>query len=939
MKNILKKILIFSIFLVFLSGENMNFANSIYFISAQNVKNNSDTLLTNQFNRAYQFLRNGEYSYSEQSFRNALQTIELGEVQDDNMIYRTYVNFGVLLNRIGKRKEATKFYDLAEQFTIENFGTNNQKLVPIYVNKGNIYNSEEDVFKAQSYYEKALAIIGDNNSRYLSHIYNNLGSNNYRKKNYKTAIYYYQKSLKIKSGNKSITYCGLANCYKVIGNYNKAEKYFKLSISNVKNTFGEDYYLLGDYYLNYAVFLDHLNEHDRALKNLNLAYEVYIKNYGFKHTDTALCLKNLGDWYSSTKKDYPQALEYYQKAILSEIDKFEDTDIYQNPSIDIIDPQISIVRILKTKAKALKSLYLHSSKINDLVFSLKSFDLCLDIIDKIRIAYLDEESKFALSENERDTYTQAIEIAVELYKKTGDDKYKEKAFKYAERSKSASLTSSLNEVNAKNFGGIPQDLQDQEIQLRKEIAEFREKVYEERKKPNPDIRLIKQWQENLFSLNEKYNQMVLLFEDDYPEYYALKYDNSPIDIENLQSSLNDDDVLIEYSLSDSALFVFSITTNSFNVKRQDINKKEIEFHLQEVRKCLRTNDFAENSAEYYRRFTKSANKLYKILVEPQDSLIMNKHLMIIPDGMMAYIPYGVLLKSEADSSRMNYRDLDYLIKSNTITYHKSATLGFSTKKSSLQFSSGNSILAFAPIYENVNDSILISERAYKGKLYPLPGVKEEVKNISKVIASDIYIDKQATEKNFKEHASDYDILHLAMHTIIDDENPMYSKLVFTQTTDTTQDNLLNTHEIYNMNFNARMVVLSACSTGEGKLMEGEGVMSLARGFFYAGCPSLIMTLWTVEDQTGSNLMSDFYGYLSQGLTKDNALRQAKLDYLKNADALKSHPYFWSGYVSLGDVNPLYEFNLERKLLYLFSGIVLVLFLLAMERKRRKKKVA
>lgn len=917
----------------------MNFANSIYFISAQNVKNNSDTLLTNQFNRAYQFLRKGEYSYSEQSFRNALQTIELGDVQDDNMIYRTYVNFGVLLNRIGKRKEATKFYDLAEQFTIENFGNNNQKLVPIYVNKGNICTNAGDFFKAQNYYDRALALIGDKDSRYLAHIYNNLGSNNYSKKNYKVALDYYKRSLNLKFGNKSITYCGLANCYKVIGNYNKAEKYFKLSISNVKKAFGEDYYLLGDYYLNYAVFLDRLKEHDRALKNLNLAYDVYIKNYGFKHTDTALCLKNLGDWYSSTKKDYPQALEYYQKAILSEIDKFQDTDIYQNPSIDIIEPQISIVRILKAKAKALKSLYLTSSKINDLVFSLKSFDLCLDIIDKIRIAYLDEESKFALSENERDTYTQAIEIAVELYKKTGDDKYKEKAFKYAERSKSASLTSSLNEVNAKNFGGIPQDLQDQEIQLRKEIAEFREKVYEERKKPNPDSRLIKQWQENLFSLNEKYNQMVLLFEDDYPEYYALKYDNSPIDIENLQSSLNDDDVLIEYSLSDSALFVFSITANSFNVKRQDINKKEIEFHLQEVRKCLRTNDFAENSAEYYRRFTKSANKLYKILVEPQDSLIINKHLMIIPDGMMAYIPYGVLLKSEADSSRMNYRDLDYLIKSNTITYHKSATLGFSTKKSSLHFSSGNSILAFAPIYENVNDSILISERAYKGKLYPLPGVKEEVKNISKVIASDIYIDKQATEKNFKEHASDYDILHLAMHTIIDDENPMYSKLVFTQTTDTTQDNLLNTHEIYNMNFNARMVVLSACSTGEGKLMEGEGVMSLARGFFYAGCPSLIMTLWTVEDQTGSNLMSDFYGYLSQGLTKDNALRQAKLDYLKNADALKSHPYFWSGYVSLGDVNPLYEFNLERKLLYLFSGIVLVLFFLAMERKRRKKKAA
>ncbi|MGQ1911733.1 CHAT domain-containing protein [Marinifilum sp. RC60d5] len=939
MRNIFKKIVIFSIFLFSLCGENRSIANSIHLNSAQNVKNNSDTLLSVQFNRAYQFLRKGEYSYSEQSFRNALETINLGNVKDRNLIYRTYVNFGVLLNRIGKRKEATKFYDLAEQFTIKNFGTNNQKLVPIYVNKGNIYTNGGDFFKAQNYYDRALALIGDKDSRYLAHIYNNLGSINYSKRNYKVALDYYKRSLNLKFGNKSITYCGLANCYKVIGNTSKAEEYFKFSISDVKKSFGDDYYLLGDYYLNYAVFLDHLNEHDRALKNLNLAYEVYLNNYGFKHADTALCLRNFGDWYFSTKKDYSQALEYYQKAILSEVDKFQDTNIYQNPSIDIIDPQLSIVRILKAKAKVLKFLYLRSSKINDLVFSLKTFDLCLDIIDKIRIAYLDEESKFALSENERDTYTQALEIAVELYKKTGDDKYKEKAFKYAERSKSASLTSSLNEVNAKNFGGIPQDIQDQEIQLRKEIAEFREKVFEERKKPNPDSRLIKQWQENLFALNEKYNQMVLRFEDEYPEYYALKYDNKPIGIEELQSGLQDDDVVIEYSLCDSALFVFSITASSINIERQNVSKKNIEFHLQEVRKCLKTNDFAESSADYYGRFTKSSRELYKILIQPYDRLITNKHLIIIPDGMIAYIPYGVLLKSEADSTRMNYRDLDYLIKSNTITYHKSATLGFSKNKSSLHFSSGNSILAFAPVYENVSDTILMSERAYKGKLYPLPGVKEEVKNIANVIASDIYLDKQATETNFKENAGDYDILHLAMHTIIDDENPMYSKLVFTQTKDTTQDNLLNTYEIYNMKFNARMVVLSACSTGDGKLREGEGVMSLARGFFYAGCPSLIMTLWTVEDQTGSNLMSDFYGYLSQGFTKDNALRQAKLDYLKNADALKSHPYFWSGYVSLGDVHPLYDFNLERKLMYLFAGIVLVLLLLVMERIRRKKKLA
>ncbi len=197
----------------------------------------------------------------------------------------------------------------------------------------------------------------------------------------------------------------------------------------------------------------------------------------------------------------------------------------------------------------------------------------------------------------------------------------------------------------------------------------------------------------------------------------------------------------------------------------------------------------------------------------------------------------------------------------------------------------------------------------------------------------------ATEANFKANSGDYDVLHLAMHTIIDDENPMYSKLVFTQNSDSLQDGLLNTHEIYNMNFNARMVVLSACNTGDGKLLKGEGVMSLARGFFYAGCPSVIMTLWTVEDKTGSNLMSNFYTFLSQGLKKDNALRQAKLEYLKTADALKSHPYFWSGYVTLGDVDPLYDNGIFNKLIYFTFGSVGLILFLFFRKKFKGKAVA
>jgi hypothetical protein len=123
--------------------------------------------------------------------------------------------------------------------------------------------------------------------------------------------------------------------------------------------------------------------------------------------------------------------------------------------------------------------------------------------------------------------------------------------------------------------------------------------------------------------------------------------------------------------------------------------------------------------------------------------------------------------------------------------------------------------------------------------------------------------------------------------------------------DSFEDGFLNTYEIYNMKYNARLAVLSSCKTGYGKIQKGEGVMSLARGFMYAGCPSIVMTLWEVSDKSGARLMKDFYKSLKKGKTKTSSLRDAKLEFLRKADQLKAHPFFWSTYVAIGDSSPLY----------------------------------
>ncbi|MFT5749722.1 MAG: CHAT domain-containing protein, partial [Ancylomarina sp.] len=547
-----------------------------------------------------------------------------------------------------------------------------------------------------------------------------------------------------------------------------------------------------------------------------------------------------------------------------------------------------------------------------------TYDLCVDIIDQIRIAFQDEESKLALNESENGTYSSAIEVAAKLFELTGNPVYKEKAFNYSERAKASSLRNYLNDVDAKTFGGIPEDLQILEQQLKRDIAVYRDKIYQERKELKPEQDSISKWRHTLFEKNAEYELMVKRFETDHPDYYALKYDNASIKVVELQNELKEDEILIEYALSDSTLYSFVVGHDLFEMNKMTLKKGELEQSITDIRTSLKTNDFSDNSMKYYQDYIHAAHKLYQVMIAPYEDVIKNKRLIIVPEGKLAYVPFGVLIKEAGDPETLNYRNLDYLIRHNPISYQNSATIAYKRPESGFSTSSSKKLLAFAPSYEDVSDSILMTRQAHQNKLYPLPGAKVEVENISKIFDGETFIEELASETNFKKNAEKYDILHLAMHTILDDDNPMYSKLVFTQTKDSLNDGLLNTYEIYNMKLKARMVVLSACNSGDGKFLKGEGVMSLARGFFYSGCPSLIMTLWTVEDLSGSILMSAFYKYLSQNYPKDVALQQAKLEYLESADALKSHPYFWSGYVAIGNTDALLEYSMIDKVLLLLG---------------------
>jgi CHAT domain-containing protein len=322
-----------------------------------------------------------------------------------------------------------------------------------------------------------------------------------------------------------------------------------------------------------------------------------------------------------------------------------------------------------------------------------------------------------------------------------------------------------------------------------------------------------------------------------------------------------------------------------------------------------------------KQFCFSSNQLYKNLILPYKNLIKNKKITIIPDGKLSYIPFDALLENIPDTSKtIEFNQLSYLIRNYPINYSNSANLLFKQipKNEKVRIKA----IAFAPIYKE-GESIEIAQQKFP--LIPLPGVQREVAQISEIINTNVFKGEEATEENFRKHAEKYDILHLAMHAFINDSLPAFSSFAFAQNNseDLTKNGLLNTTDIYNFKLNAKLIVLSACNTGTGQLKKGEGIMSLARGFLYAGCPSIIMSLWEVEDESGTQIMTSFYKNLKKGKTKDEALRSAKLEYLDSVSSRRAHPHYWLGFVNIGDNTPLYisyDFYFFILLILALSGI-------------------
>lgn len=687
---------------------------------------------------------------------------------------------------------------------------------------------------------------------------------------------------------------------------------------------------------------------DLAMQKFEECFALIHKLKQEKTPETSEMYLSISEMYEK-EHNYSQALTACQKAISSVLYHFSSEDFTQNPPLKNIVSLKHLLPALRKKAKLLDIYYKENgNEIKNLELCLQTRELALNLVDSIRIDYQATNSKLLLMSELLPLYEASIQTAMELHEKTKDARYLEKAFLYAERNKATLLNESLQSLKATQEAGIPDSLVNQINDLKTDIGFFENQLYSSK---NPDsLKTI------IFDLKEKLKEYTEKMENNFPNYYHLRYQiHIPSIAELKEKGKREKADIVEYFVGDSAAYIFCL--NEKGVFVQKISVQNLTENIEKLRNLISSNKqlLGNQPLVAFEELSEVGYKLHELLIQPIEKQLLHKKLIIIPDGNLGYIPFEVLLSSwEVKLSakpKINYQNLPYLIKEYAISYAYSANLWWKPLNQNEKETAN--YVAFAPSFSgrnapnsdnrslslsemNENDSVMtLRGESRGGALVELTETKKEVENIKSLIGGEIFLDKNATKAQFKEVAAKYGIIHLATHALINDKNPMDSRLVFTLPENNSDDGFLYAYELFGMRLSAQMVVLSACNTGYGKLLKGDGVQSIARGFAYAGVPSIVMSLWTAQDNSTSQLMVDFYKGLKEGKSKDEALQTAKLAFLEKADAkITAHPFFWAGFVILGDADPIVFGHANWKY---FGGVGVLLIILGIFWRRRRAK--
>jgi CHAT domain-containing protein len=523
--------------------------------------------------------------------------------------------------------------------------------------------------------------------------------------------------------------------------------------------------------------------------------------------------------------------------------------------------------------------------------SLDHLKAAVEVIETARLRVPTPDLRAGFVRENSQVYEDVIHVLSVLHDQNPSKGHDQEALTYAERARARTFLDLLAESKAQITKGLTQEQARQKRLLEAELSRAMRALIENETKKN---------RQAAHEAEQRLSQWIVRLRISNPKYHELHYP-APVDAVKARGTAgNERAAILEYALGERRSHLWVITgthTRMIRLPPRSVIEQAVSAYRQTIVRRPEGPGF-----DAYR---KQSLLLYELLLRPALAFIGSpQRLIIAPDGPLYYLPFETLLITEDH----------YLIEDHVIAYTPSVSV-LSALKPDNQPSRPRThdLLAYGdPLFSTATDDLNAHSTAnvvraiYQAggiQFPPLPNTRVEVEAVASLFPVNrrkSYLGVQASETSVKrEKLTAYRTLHFATHAVIDEKAPTRSGIVLSLVKTGEEDGILRMNEIFNLELNADLVVLSACQTGLGKVIRGEGMVGLTRAFLYAGSPRAVVSLWEVNDLTAPEIMKSFYLGLRQGRPAGVALREAKLEMIHSPARALRHPYFWAPFVLMG----------------------------------------
>lgn len=855
---------------------------------------------------------NGDYHAAINAYKTGAGYADNIDEKRDHAYSKTlvYNNLGVAFRKAGDPDKAMYYYEKNRTYQEELFHSEHPEIAMSYNNMGGIYYGMGDIARAAQYFVRAANILEYNYGRYNQNVaaaYNNAGLCYLRLDEIDQALHFLEIAQQIKVNilgpdhlDTAIGHSNLASVYMIQGDNNSALENYNRSIAIRLNNYGEEHPNLVNPYLQRSKLFLKMEQPQRALEDLRLGLNIASQRLGSYHPDMVEIYIQIGHAHRAIS-EYEAAIANYQHAMIRAADNFDNSDYHVNPDDLTSSHPISLLNALSAKADIMSEYYLLNRDRSILESAYNTYQLAIDLIGDLQTNFQHESSKLNLLGENFSIFEGAMLTAYNLYRISGSEDYMQELFRITEVSKARIAGELLQESEARRFAGVPDDITSFEREINADIARLHHELTLEKEKGHEqDADLVRNLQNQLFDVQASRQNWIDMLEEEYPDYYEMKYSRSVLTIDDVQESLiQDDQLVLNYLLGDEHLFLMAICKNAVTIHK--LNPQiDISDSVETLRESLTTG-----STQSY---LSVATGLYDHLIAPVDKRISNfNQLLIIPDHVLHYVPFELLLSSAPASSRPE--TWPYLIQDYKVNYAPSLTVF----KNMIRNDSinTNNLLALAPYIDQSSGMVAeIGLRDYTENLSPLPITRYETEEIASLFISQrrfwniltprrnvtLLHNDEASISGLQElDLSEYGYIHFATHAFVHETIPSLSGIMLAH--GNSDENIIYLSDIYNLRLNADLVVLSACNTGIGSLARGEGMIGFTRAFIHSGAHNLVVSMWRVSDRATSDLMVQFYRDMLNGAGKSEALRNAKLSLIERPET--AFPSNWASFILMG----------------------------------------